>query len=120
MKIIELLLGNFEELKFAKRIFKQDLRTRQISASFVENAAAGGQGLWERAVSIGVKDSGKGRSFYFAFPMTRCVELKSLQSILITYSGSRARLTRFEAAEIFNSQNDVWLSCLKVTFKETI
>ena len=47
MKIIELHLGNFEELKFAKRIFKQDLRTRKISASFVENAAASEQGLWE-------------------------------------------------------------------------
>ena len=27
-------LGYFEELKFAKRTFKQNLRTRQISASF--------------------------------------------------------------------------------------
>ena len=49
MKIIELLLGNFEELQFAKRIFKQDLRTRQISASFVENAH---EGLWERALVL--------------------------------------------------------------------
>lgn len=64
-EIIELLLGNFEELQFAKRIFKQDLRTRQISASFVENAAASDEGLWERA--LGVKDSGKGRSFLLRF-----------------------------------------------------
>ena len=67
MKIIELHLGNFEELKFAKRIFKQDLRTRQISSSFVENAVASNQGLWERALSVGVKDSGKGRSFLLRF-----------------------------------------------------
>ena len=104
MKIIELLLGNFEELKFAKRIFKQDLRTRQISASFVENAAASDQGLWERALVLTL---GRVGIFYFTFPMIPCEELKSLQSILITYPGGRARLTRFEAAEIFNSQNDV-------------
>ena len=41
-------------------------------------------------------------------------ELKSLQSISITYPGGKARLTRFEAAEIFNSQNDLALSCLNV------
>ena len=68
MKIIDLHLGNSEELKFAKRIFKQDLRTRQISASFVENAAVSDQGLWERALSVSVKDSGKGRSFLLRFP----------------------------------------------------
>ena len=68
MKIIELLLGNFEELKFAKNILEQDLRTRQISALFVENAAASDQGLWERTLSAGVKDSGKGRSFLLRFP----------------------------------------------------
>ena len=68
MKIIELLLGNFEELKFAKNILEQDLRTRQISALFVENAAASDQGLWERTSSVGVKDSGKGRSFLLLFP----------------------------------------------------
>ena len=68
MKIIELLLGNFEELKFAKNVFEQDLRTRQISALFVENAAASDQGLWERALSVGVKDFGKGRSFPLRFP----------------------------------------------------
>ena len=67
MKIIELLLGNFEELKFAKNILEQDLRTRQISALFVENAAASDQGLWERTSSVGVKDSGKGRSFLLLF-----------------------------------------------------
>ena len=67
MKIIDLHLGNSEELKFAKRIFKQDLRTRQISASFVENAAVSDQGLWERALSVSVKDSGKGRSFLLRF-----------------------------------------------------
>ena len=68
MKIIELLLGNFKELKFAKTIFEQDLRTRQISALFVENAAASDQGLWERTLSVGVKDSGKGPSFLLRFP----------------------------------------------------
>ena len=68
MKIIELLLGNFEELKFAKNIFEQDLRTRQISALFVENVAASDQGLWERTLSVSVKDSWKGRSFLLRFP----------------------------------------------------
>ena len=68
MKIIELLLGKFEELKFAKNIFEQDLRTRQISALFVENVAASDQGLWERTLSVSVKDSGKGRSFLLRFP----------------------------------------------------
>ena len=68
MKIIDLLLGNFKELKVAKNIFEQDLRTRQISALFVEKAAASDQGLWERTLSAGVKDSGKGRSFLLRFP----------------------------------------------------
>ena len=68
MKIIELLLGKFEELKFAKNILEQDLRTRQISALFVENAAASDQGIWERTLSVGVKDSGKARSFLLRFP----------------------------------------------------
>ena len=68
MKIIELLLGKFEELKFAKNIFEEDLRTRQISALFVENVAASDQGLWERTLSVSVKDSGKGRSFLLRLP----------------------------------------------------
>ena len=68
MKIIELLLGNFEELKFAKNIFEQDLRTRQISALLEENAAASDQGIWERTLSVGVKDSGRARSFLLRFP----------------------------------------------------
>ena len=114
MKIIELHLGNSEELKFAKRIFKQDLRTRQISASFVENAAVSDQGLWERALSVSVKDSGKGRSFLLRFSHDHLRGAKITPSTSITYPDGRARLTRFETAEIFNSQNDEWLSCLNV------
>ena len=60
--------GKLWRAQICQKLFRQDLRTSQISALFVENAAASDQGLWERTLSVGVKDSGKGRSFLLRFP----------------------------------------------------
>ena len=57
-KLLSYFLGYFEELKFAKRTFKQNLRTRQISASF-----PGDSSVYHGNVKCWLKRPGGGWAF---------------------------------------------------------
>ena len=98
-KLLSYFLGYFEELKFAKRTFKQNLRTRQISASFPCDSSVyhGNVNCWLK------RPLGRVGIFLSAFPMIPCAKPKLLQLTSIMYPPERSWVRSFTRWKMLGS-----------------